>query len=202
MRQLFIDMGYPRTGNTWRINNFYPLLRNIYFYDGHSYALNFINNAHDKILYADERLSCAFNMNKDRCNTFESLSRLKRLFPEASIIFVKREISSLLKSMYNQYVKTGGTETFNRWKNAFFYSSGNNLDVIGDFITDNFDDVFIYEYEKMLVNIDCFLSDLCNFMGVAVPVNVDYSFLNKSVDEKLLKIYMIKNFTKKIPGHG
>ncbi len=105
------------------------------------------------------------------------LENLKAVFPEAKAILVLRRQDALAKSLYRQYLKSGGTRSVRR-----FYGLGNK-DHLPLFALDRFlftpyveavhaafpNGVLLLAFEDLIANQENFLQRISSFIGIKAP---------------------------------
>ncbi|MDJ0746111.1 MAG: hypothetical protein QNJ32_22490 [Xenococcaceae cyanobacterium MO_167.B27] len=135
MSKVFIHVGLHKTASTFFQTEIFPYFENTIcitrpytqqsvgfnklqyaddtVYDPEEFKLEFQQIKGKNIIISDELLSGIPYAN---ClNRSLIANRLSQLFPEAEIIVFLRGQRDILLSMYNQYVKMGGTETIERY---------------------------------------------------------------------------------------
>jgi hypothetical protein len=132
-----VHIGYPKTGTTWLIKNYYCKLNNIYFLPSKKVIELFFN--HEKLIIDYERIKSQIdihNVDKERvliCNhgfigtnhsfglktylTRENALRLKKIFPDCNIVITIRNQVDIIASTYMQYIRVGGTYSIDKFLN-------------------------------------------------------------------------------------
>jgi len=212
-RKIIFHLGLNRTGTTFLQTKIFPFLKDVNYiplYLNNRYACNpfMLKTEGDKTTLISNENICFFikhfDTDKDVKYYPDSktiLKRLKKVFPDASIIFCTREKDSWLKSVYNNSVKNGYAHSF-----EYFLKHSEYID-IDDFVKtlkELFDDVFIYRFEDFVQNKQKIVSDICNFIGTDVPNNIDYRKVNKSLSDKAIKKRLLFNkfFVSKLNPNG
>lgn len=197
MSELYIHIGIPKCGNTFFLKNFYPNIKDITFVNGQKKNLLSIPDVNSKILFFDGRISGFYNINKFSCDGYLYVDRISKVFPDANIIIGRRNIDSLSVSLYNQYVKTGGVESFDRWFNGFIKSKSYDVDGFIEYVCSVFDNVYIYDFDVFKKDSNVVIKNICSFIGVDVPI-VDNVVQNGSISSYVLfvkhKINLVRRF--------
>jgi hypothetical protein len=201
-------LGLTRTGTTFLQNRVFPFLENVNYvplYLNNSYSQNpfMIKTYEDKTTLISNENICFFlhqdDIDKDSkfyAKSITIIKRLKKVFPNAGIIFCTRKKDSWLRSVYNNSVKNGYSHDFD-----YFLEHSRYID-IDDYIKtikDLFDNVFIYSFEDFIKDKKKVVSDICGFIGTSVPGNINYSRMNISYSEKTIKklVFFNKFFVSK-----
>lgn len=214
-----IHIGYLKTGTTWMQKNFFPLVRNAYFFNPDEFNKNFIRNnklsseiiqnKHKINIISQENILGGAIVNENK--RIDTAKRLKSAFHTAKIIIFIRKQNSLISSAYSTYLKMGGTKPikdylFSKRKNGRFF----NLDFFkynNKFIqlySELFgaQNIYYFCYERFLEDNRTFLKRFSELFSLDIDLNsVDYSFINKRIRERLVKWYKIMNLFSKSPFH-
>ena len=105
------------------------------------------------------------------------LHNLKRVFPEAKVILIIRRQDGFAKSLYRQYLKSGGTKSIKRFYgmesvdkpaivgiNRFLYKK--YIDAVFDAFPSN---VLLMPFEKFVNDQQGFLKEITDFIGIDMP---------------------------------
>ena len=106
--------------------------------------------------------------------TFERdvfLYGLAGMYPGAKFILGVREKESIIKSLFSQYVKEGGSRKFQDFRDIMLENPSLDTDKLIRLlnILVGKENVHIYHFEKLLSKPEECISDMCNFIGVKVP---------------------------------
>jgi len=212
-RKLVIHIGLNRTGTTFLQTKVFPFLKNVNYiplYLNNKYACNpFMLKTEDgKTTLISNENFCFFikhtDVDKDTKYYADSeiiLKRLKKVFPDASIILCVREKDNWLKSVYNNSVKNGYVHSFEHFLK---HTECVDIDSFVKTLKKLFDDVFIYCFEDFIKDKEKIVADICRFIGTDVPSDIDYRKVNKSLSNKDIKKMLIFNklFVSKLNPNG
>ena len=135
----------------------------------------------------------------------ESYRRIAKVFPEAKLVVMIREQKEMIKSLYVQYVKLGGTATIHRLLDPHsrlralnpgfsfeYYSYDKFLDEVLDFWPK--EQVFLYNYDDLKANEKGFLNKLSKDLDFTYELGVtDREKSNVSMRYWTLKMLRILN---------
>lgn len=196
--ELYIHLGLHRTGTTFLQHKVFPRLNDIMFFKELTFKTLICKSR--KNLVSNEDLSgTPFNPNSNPNDRFMIADNIFKVYPEAKIILGLREKNSWMKSLYNQYLKIGGTSSFNQFKNEEFNKKYLDFNQYVEFLKDTFDDVFIYHFEDLKQNNERVVKDLCSFLHVNVPsyknrrYNTSWSFFQKRLALIINNLWSIYN---------
>lgn len=169
-----IHIGYPKTATTWFQNVFFPNIIGINYIDKRTVNKTIVNsNISDfeeenilkklkietqyQIILSSETIIGTINEGwKKGANLFENSIKLKKLFPEATIIIFLRNQVELIASAYIQYIKNGGNYSIDKYLNSESLFSFEHLEfetAINQYINLFRDDnIHIYFYEDFTSN--------------------------------------------------
>lgn len=184
MPQLYIHVGLQKTGSTFLQREVFRKIKDIHLFGEGNRAFSVRNcGSYNKpILISRELFSGSpfnptgpFDRNKRAHN-------LHDIFPNAKIIVVFRNKKAWIKSLYSQYVKTGGFAGFNKWYNDLFHKESLDFEGYESLLRSLFDDVLVLWHEDLRKRPDWFVKQICDFMNVDVP-----DFENRSIGKSLSK---------------
>lgn len=182
MSDVFIDVGLPKTGTTFRQKVIYPQLDDIEYY---RYAFKrgineFIGYENSKILISDESISgrCCYMPQHSASERYNAVRNLKKLYPDAEILISVRNRDEWIQSLYRQYIWFGGKLTFNEWLEDID-TEAHDIQKYIRLLEENFDTVHIFYLEDMKKNIYTFAEKLCAVLGVEY-VEFDNRIVNRS----------------------
>lgn len=150
-------VGLHKTGTTWLQLEFFPkiskkqatIISNEYF-SGRPFRLTI-----DDILPIDER--------------FYYADLIKQYYGDVKIILGLRNKKDIIKSMYSEYLKGGGTELFDIWKKVMLNPRYFEYDEYIDYLQRTFTKVFVYWYEDFKQDKWHVLMNMCKFIDCNVP---------------------------------
>lgn len=161
--EVIIHVGLPKTGTTFLQEEIFRKL-NLKFI--RSLSIVRMATKEKKILISHEGLSIEYD--KPAYKKYIVAEYLKKLFPEAKIIVGIREKESWLKSIYSQYIREGGTKTFEEFYREFD-KEHLNFEKYISYLKSLFDEVFIYRFEDLKNNKYEVVKEICNFIGEPIP---------------------------------
>lgn len=188
---VFLAIGLHKTGSSFFQIGIFPNINGIKHIHLRGSIINEFQNdwKYDKVLISSEALSGSpwdnNYIRRYRYKNFEnrklswnkkfrnSVKNIRRLFSNAKIIIVFRKHSSLIKSIYKQYLHEGGQKEINKFfdveddkgvikKFELFFSERVELlyELFGE------ENVFVSTYEIMCEDKVLFITRLLEFMGV------------------------------------
>jgi hypothetical protein len=118
---------------------------------------------------------------------FTIADRIKKHYPNSKIIIGVREKKSWLFSSYGQYVRGGGTYSYDDWYNKIFDKKYLDFDTYLKYLKNLFNDVYVYKIEDLRSDPKEFVKNLCGFIGVDIP-EYELKIHNKGFNEKQMKL--------------
>ena len=187
--EIYIHIGLEKTGSTFLQRNVFPNLKDV------NYVSQWTSSNREKLLlspvyddkinlFSDEIFSLHDSQETHRCSRVEIANRLHKIFPYANIILVLRDKEDWMRSLHRQYTTNTPNVSFNKWYDTVFVQDDLDYDGYVNHLKSLFNDVFILQYETLKNNPDEFVKQICNYIGVPVPVYKN-EFVNKSgtIDE-------------------
>jgi len=190
-QEVFIHVGLQKTGTTWIQEQLFQKMKGVHTLRRFTLIEEF-DKTKQKIIISMEWI-CATSYIDPYSLRFEIIERYARLYPQAKIIFGIREKKPWVKSTYSQYVKNGGVESFNYWRENIFNEKYLNYDEYIDTLKKLFKEVYVYTFEDLKKDKQKFAEGLCNFIGVEVPCWEERIYNKKFSDNKL---YVLRNLNK------
>ncbi len=203
MTEIFIHIGLHKTATTTLQQQFFPACKDLNYLSNSNFEVNeFIESIviTDPIYFDKETarnlVTPYLNATRPNLISREALSgslydgvikhgldhrssiiqNLQAAVPEARIILVIRRQDSLSRSIYRQYLKSGGTESsktfYNLIKNSFSLCTLDKFKYSPyvDLLTKSFPKgVLVLTLEEFIADQDRFLHKLSDFIGVDVP---------------------------------
>lgn len=168
---MFIHLGLMRCASTFLQNNVFPLSNERYV----SNELLSGNPSYPKMAGIEFRDMI--------------LKGVYGYYGDVKIIIAIRDKDKWVKSLYNQYVKTGFFYSYDKWYNIIFDKRFLDFyDYISN-IKKMFSDVFIFDLEVFNIK------DLCYFIGVDYN-KVNNEKANRSLTSNMINTMRIYNFIK------
>lgn len=214
MTQTLIHVGFPKTGTTFLQEKYFPMHPDFFFHGWNSrknlgefttslvYDFDYdekcpISLSETKVnVLSSESLSCAYLWHGNGAGAIDlrTAQRLHRVFGSAKILIVIRNQSSMISSLYFQYLAEGGDLAFhdfliNGLRGVRCYE-GFRLETLRyDRLVSGYQDLFgkknvlVLPYEFMKHDLCAFISEIEGFLGVKhyEPSN---QFLNPSVKSR------------------
>ena len=159
---------------------------------------NVLSNEKINIISEENIYTYQFTKDDDR---FKRLDRIKKIFPEAKIIFGHRKKEDSLVSWYVEYVAVGGTLDFQGFLDN--YMNMDKLDYM-PYVKKLYDyygkeNVFIHRLDDLRKNQDKLVKDMCKFMGVNPPKQYRKKPARVGYGQRGLKLSLFLNRIFKTP---
>jgi hypothetical protein len=178
--KVFIHVGLHKTGTTFLQNEVFPKIPGINYHQ--KIDLTTVVEPNKINLFSDENLDGGsyrlFNTVQQR---YAILENLKLIFPDAKIIICLREKGSWLRSAWKQYTLSYyGYSILEYCKrlDPQFYDFDGYVSKIKELFGE--DNVLVIDFEYLCEFPKNFVGEICDFIGVPVPV-----FENKKTYESL-----------------
>ncbi len=224
MSTILIHIGFPKTATTWLQQLVFPNWEAVQYIDHYKpenkwlLDLRYINelefdpdkfrNETDDILNSKKPVvisieSLSGDVFKRGFNTARNCRYLKELFPRAKILITVREQTTMIDSLYRQYVNQGGTATFGKFiklpppKPVSFDPGYLSFDRIIQLYSGEFgnDHVKVALYEQLRQAPADFLKDVTDFIGVKEPSSFEKSqAVNRSLGGFGLGLLRFSNY--------
>ncbi|PNX47580.1 MAG: hypothetical protein BV457_05425 [Thermoplasmata archaeon M9B1D] len=125
---------------------------------------------------------------------------------KTKIILGVRDKDSWTKSCYNQYIYggLGGFYNYKKWFDNVFDKRLLDFDSYISFINNNFDNVFIYNFEDFVKDKHKVIQEMLKFMGVdSITVdkilnNLSDKIYNRRLGVLSLQVFRLNNFLKEL----
>jgi len=188
MNEVIIHVGFPRTGTTYLQEQVFSKLnvcfiRSMFFTD-------WFRCRRKKTIISHESLSL-HRYDSSAEEKFAVADALKRIFPNAKIIIGIRNPQSWIRSLYSQYIREGGTKTFDEfYKN--FDKQHLDFDRYISHLRSLFDQVFVYRFEDFKRDKYRIIKEICDFIDEPVPVIDDIRY-RPSLTERQMRAYRLIN---------
>lgn len=191
--KIFIHVGLHKTGTTFLQQQVFPLVENVNFITSfNDILLKKIDN--DKInIISNETLSGTYDYDR-----YYIADRLKLLFPDAKIILGIRDKDSWVCSCYSEFVKHGGTLTYEEYIDKRERLELRDFEGYIKYLKDLFVDVYVYDFEDFKNDITMCILKICVFMDVKPPT-YDYKKINISLSDKQINRWRYLNHWFKSP---
>jgi len=179
MQEVYLHLGLQKTATTLFQLEIFPKLQGIYFYNKPKIKRVLEEPiAGDKILLSEEGWSHTFTPRgklpapSEIDYEFSLLGKLHARFPRAKIILGIREKESWVKSLFSRFYLETQDDDFEKFRTEINPKFLNQFRYIRQILL-LFDEVFIYDYDNFLSNKQKVIENMCAFMGVSVPIDID-----------------------------
>jgi len=152
-----VHVGLHKTGTTWLQREFYPKI-----------SKRVMSN---EMLSGFPVVSSLDLMLKHNLREYYA-DCIKKQFGDVKIIVGIRNIDSLAKSLYSQYLKAGGTDPYSIWRVMTLDHRYLDYKPYIRYLKDNFTDVYIYTFEDLNNNKKDCLKSLCDFLDCDYPSDI------------------------------
>lgn len=217
----YIHVGYPKTATKFLQFEIFPKLDLDYFFVGgtpkgkYKIMRRILDdlrkpNNNFQAPYYKEHLNRIIDPSRDTLISFESLTgeifnpdtrdmyttavRLNDVLDFPKIIVCTREEKTMIKSLYSQYIKEGGTLTRSEFESDFFNHERLNYEQYISHLYEVFGhkNVCVVEFELLKRNSRTFVQKLCDFMDQDPP-EFKNKKLNPSYSEKQMEVQRFLN---------
>jgi len=162
---IVLHLGLHKTGSTFLQRNVFPYIRDV--------NLVFVNPLTHKIklkkgcvnLISREGLSGKPHFSRSDTR-FSLADGLKKLFPIAKVLLVIRDKKTWCRSLYSQYIKSGGYKSYSRWYDMVFNKDFLNFKKYVDYLRSLWDDVLVLDFELLKKSTRDFVKQIAVFIGV------------------------------------
>jgi hypothetical protein len=173
--EVYLHIGTIKTGTTFLQKEVFPKLKGIEFCwkPYLSYALTY-PYLYPKILISDERLSGWCEHKLDPSWRTHVLDSLKQMYPNAKVIItLRKDEDEFWESNYAQVATVEKamqhfTGTFENFKKVASKDWNNHALIVQE-LTSRWDNVLVLNYKELQEDATCYVTKICNFMGVEVP---------------------------------
>ena len=180
---MVLHLGLAKTGTSWLQQQVFPQMDIYYYNPGHYEVLTIPTHTDKPTVISFEGLS-GTTYNNDR---YILLYRLHKLFPNAKILVTTRNKIRYIRSLYSQYIRGGGTQSLQWWSNYLFSHPYfmdwklyfNQIQKLWG--TNN---LLLLPLELLKQNYKQYLQQLCYYVGVPIPSNIDRTPRNTGLDDK------------------
>ena len=188
--EIIIHVGLHKTGTSFLQKNVFEKLKEISYRYG--FSLDDPPAKEKKNLISYEALSGRPFLPNYPDTRYIIANRLKRIFPTAKIIVGIRDIKLWKKSLYYQYIISGGILNYNQYEKKISNSSYMDQGSYVNYLKELFDEVLVYKQEQLKNNTDETVKKICDFIGLDVP-NYSKRKRNVSMTPNRIKVIRIIN---------
>lgn len=169
--KMYIHVGLHKTGTTFLQKHVFPKIKGIDYFDSFNSRRNFCFKIpkKGKILISDESLTNYNFEDSVEVSSFEIMRRLKLIYPSAKIIVTFRDKEDWEKSLFNQYLRSGGNLNFEKWCERIFSKKDIDFDKFESYVKILFDEVLVLWYNDLKNDPYAFVGNICDFMNVEIP---------------------------------
>lgn len=189
MADIVLHMGLHKTGTSFLQYEIFSRLKNtnltLMLRYGTKIYEDKLNIISDEELSVNPYLPTYHRMHLDCNQRFVIAERLHSIFPDAKIILGIREKDSWVRSVYSQYVKSGGIYSYDKFVKDIFDHSFLYFDAYIKCLKSLFDEVLVYEFEDLKYDSKSFVKNICDFIGVDAPSFENRIYEKKWSEEKL-----------------
>lgn len=185
---ILIHLGLAKTGTSWLQKRVFPQLDVEYHHCGQYQALIYKPTMKKPMVLSYEGFSGIIPLNDRYTNAF----RLKKMFPTARILLMIRDKEKYKNSLYSQHIKNGGVcsrqEFFDLVESHPYFL---NWELYIRYLQKLWGErsVKVLSFDRMIQDYDGFLQELCDYIGVPVPVDIDYTPVNTSLSSRQVRIW-------------
>ncbi len=147
---------------------------------------NMVNVVSNEDIYSGEMW-----VNEDQ--RYKRIEKLKRCFPNSCILLGIRNKEKLLLSWYKKYIVNGGVLSFNSFKEEWIVESLLDWQPYCDFVTDFFDDVYVYRLADVKNDFNKFIDELFGWLGCRIPDDIVNKQWNRGYSLWQLKFARLSN---------
>lgn len=172
LKEIFIHIGFHKTGTTFLQQRIFPYLKNVNYL--HNGGLINLVGSHKKVLISNEALS-GIPYHRNEKSYYDqfcfNITQLKSTFGNFNLILGFREPSSMVNSLYKQYLHEGGILTFEKFYGNHTESIVKETDLyflkFYSYLLENFEKerLFCYDHKQLLHEPQIVISSLLRFLG-------------------------------------
>lgn len=226
VQQVFIHVGYPKTGTSFLQEQVFPNIGEINTYWAGDKGIYEVRKLLDIVRccncsFEPEKIKARFSkiISKDKpalitdesligdvfsyncTDMYVTMERIKNVFKNVKIIVGIRDVESITKSLYSQYIKEGGTCKMKGFTDSFLNREHRlNYKHYIKFLNKVFGkgNVYVMDFENLKKDKKKFVDDLCKFMEVKTPkyddkkFNVKYTLWQIRIQRNINKIFKSK----------
>jgi hypothetical protein len=168
---IVIHVGLHKTESTFLQKEIFPKIENaeVFGFANRTFTIKTEFSKNKINIISEEGLSGNLHTKNKTADGITIAYRLKVLFPNAKIIVIFRKKDQWLKSLYSEYIKLGGYESFDYWKTNILDSRCLNYEKYSKCLKSLFKEVLISDFKNLKNDSNQFIKDICDFIGVNVP---------------------------------
>jgi len=197
--KVILHIGYHKTATTFLQEEIFTRMQQenpdtVDYYDTFDIS---IQPKKEITIISDENLDGgSYRLGCTREKQLAILDNLKKLYPNAYIIVGIRDPHRWLISAYKQYTLGYGHTTLQRYVNSI---DKQVLDMDGyvEEVKKRFKNVYVFDFERFKINPIGVVDELCDFIGLPVPENINYGKRNPQLTDS--QVFLIHLFDKLFP---
>ena len=191
MTDILLHVGLHKTGTTFLQRNVFPYIKDsVVYYDN----IPVRDCDKDKlVIVSDERFTCSLRPYHDIANArLGWVRRLKKSYPDAKILIILRDKKRFVKSLYSQYVKSGGIYEYGRWRKTVFDEDSLDYNTLINMYKKNFNSVLFLPFEYLKQDEYQFIKTICDYVDRPVPT-YKHQVVNRHLGHYSIKMVRILN---------
>jgi hypothetical protein len=179
--EYILHIGLPKTGTTFLQYEIFPKIQNVnYGTPDKGIVLEHFKPVDGKInIYSNENILGVSTTNN---LLYYRLRDIFEKYPQLKIIVCLRDTDSWLPSLYNQYVRSGGTERYYMWVNHLLNKDYLDRRFMITMLENFCKELLVLDFNNLKYNPDMFVNKICSFIGVPM---IEYT--NKTHGKSLPK---------------
>jgi len=180
MSKIFLHVGLHKTGTTFLQKNIFPNLENTVVYYNKQPVKD--KDKDKTVIISEEGFTHSMRRdNKVKWYREYTAKELQKLYGKDSyVILVLRDKKGLVKSLYSQYVKSGGIYRFQRWYNKYFDEGTLDYQHLIDLYNSLFKKLLVLSFEQFKKDKNSFIKNICKFIDKPIPIYQD-KIINNSL---------------------
>lgn len=200
MKKVVFHVGLHRTGTTFLQRKVFPKIKEIELFGQGNKRWNPEAKLSDKKinLISDENLSFGGASFREHAKyspkrkRTEKAELIKKLYPNAKIIITVRNKDEWIKSMYGEYIKKGGSKTFDYWYKNVLKKETLEFEEYISLLKQLFEEVLVCHFEDFKNNHEFFIKEICDFIGVGIP-SYDTNPVGVRLTDRKIKLLRVYN---------
>jgi hypothetical protein len=173
-----VHIGLPRAGSSFLQHLVFPNMNDV----------NLVNRDFLFGCLSEEKINLISNEIISYNDRIKRIHIIKKLYPDARIIFIRRKIDSWIKSLYSSYLEDTGNNfiNFSEFKYKFIDCEP-SFDEYIKLLKSMFKDVLVLDFEDLIKDNVSFIQDICDFIGCEFP-KYENRVINKRLSKNSMKI--------------
>lgn len=172
-KNIVVHVGLPRAGSSFLQHLVFPNMNNV----------NLVNRDFLYGCFSDDKINLISNEIISYNDRVKRIHVIKKLYPDARIIFIRRKIDTWIKSLYSSFLEDTGNDFINFLEFEYrFVDCEPSFDEYINLLKSLFEDVLVLDFEKLIKDNVGFVQDICDFIGCDFP-----EYKNKAINKRLSK---------------